>query len=300
VLLLLHSINVKNVIGGQNQMNGDFKTSGFMYAVALIVIGFVVVQSVFFLVKSLKRARELGIAKETLRTTMISSAMFTVAPAISILATVIVLANALGIVLPWIRLSVIGNLAYETTAAQSALDFWGDTLNNSVTDPQKFATITWAMTLGSIAPLILLPFLCKKLQKKVGETVNKSEKSQKFGDAISAAAFIGIVMAFVSREIYSVTTQTVTAENAAGQIEKVKMISGSAGFMSILVLICAIVFMLVLDIVCKKFKLTKLEPFAMPIAMFAAMGMAVLFTNVLPENLVSHGWFEVGAEYIKG
>lgn len=277
----------------------DFKESGFMYAIALAVIAFVVVQSVFFLVKSLKRARELGIAKETLRTTMISSAMFTVAPAISILATVIVLANALGIVLPWIRLSVIGNLAYETTAAQSALDFWGDSLRNSVTDPQKFATISWAMTLGSIAPLILLPFLCKKLQKKVGATVNKSEKSKKFGDAISAAAFIGIVMAFVSREIYSVTTQTTSVENAEGAIEQVKMISGSAGFMSILVLICAIVFMLILDIVCKKFNLTKLEPFTMPIAMFAAMGMAVLFTNVLPENLVTHGWFEVGAPYLK-
>ncbi len=281
-------------------MSGDFKESGFMYAVALAVIAFVVVQSVFFLVKSLKRARELGIAKETLRTTMISSAMFTVAPAISILATVIVLANALGIVLPWIRLSVIGNLAYETTAAQSALDFWGDSLRNSVNDPQKFATISWAMTLGSIAPLILLPFLCKKLQKKVGATVNKSEKSKKFGDAISAAAFIGIVMAFVSREIYSVTTQTTSVENAEGAIEQVKMISGSAGFMSILVLICAIVFMLILDVVCKKFNLTKLEPFAMPIAMFAAMGMAVLFTNVLPENLVNHGWFEVGTEYLKG
>lgn len=277
----------------------DFKESGFMYAIALAVIAFVVVQSVFFLVKSLKRARELGIAKETLRTTMISSAMFTVAPAISILATVIVLANALGIVLPWIRLSVIGNLAYETTAAQSALDFWGDSLRNSVTDPQKFATISWAMTLGSIAPLILLPFLCKKLQKKVGATVNKSEKSKKFGDAISAAAFIGIVMAFVSREIYSVTTQMTSVENAEGAIEQVKMISGSAGFMSILVLICAVVFMLILDIVCKKFNLTKLEPFTMPIAMFAAMGMAVLFTNVLPENLVTHGWFEVGTPYLK-
>jgi hypothetical protein len=278
-------------------MTGDFKESGFMYAIALAVIAFVVVQSVFFLVKSLKKARELGIAKETLRSTIISSAMFTVAPAISILATVIVLANALGIVLPWIRLSVIGNLAYETTAAQSALDFWGDSLRNTVTDPQKFATISWAMTPGSIAPLILLPFFCKKLQKKVGETVNKSEKSKKFGDAISAAAFIGIVMAFVSREIYSVTTQTTSVENAEGAIEQVKMISGSAGFMSILVLICAIVFMLILDVICKKFKLTKLEPFAMPIAMFAAMGMAVLFTNVLPENLVYHGWFEVGALY---
>ncbi|MBQ8227470.1 MAG: DUF5058 family protein [Clostridia bacterium] len=282
----------------------DFKESPFMYAVALGIIAFVIAQSVFFLVKSLKRAKELGIPKETLKTTMVSSAVFTVAPAISILATIIVLANALGIVLPWIRLSVIGNLAYETTAAQTALDFWGESLKHSVADPQQFATIAWAMTLGSIAPLLLLPFLCKKLQKKIGATVNKSEKSQKFGDAISAAAFIGIVMAFVSREIYSYTVQKSNVldaagnsiVNEAGQILKVKTITGSAGLMSILVLICAVVFMLILDIVCKKFKLTKLEPFAMPIAMFAAMGMAVVFTNVLPEDLVNHAWFEIGSE----
>ncbi len=282
----------------------DFKESPFMYAIALFVVAFVIAQSVFFLVKSLKKAKELGIPKETLKTTMVSSAVFTVAPAISILATVIVLANALGIVLPWIRLTVIGNLAYETTAAQTALDFWGESLKHSVGDTQQFATIAWAMTLGSIAPLILLPFLCKKLQKKIGATVNKSEKSKKFGDAISAAAFIGIVMAFVAREIYSYTVQKTNVldaagnsiVNEAGQILKVKTITGSAGLMSILVLICAIVFMLILDIICKKFKLTKLEPFAMPIAMFAAMGMAVLFTNVLPENLVNHTWFEIGTE----
>ncbi len=282
----------------------DFKESLFMYAIALAVVAFVIAQSVFFLVKSLKKAKDLGIPKETLKTTMVSSAVFTVAPAISILATVIVLANALGIVLPWIRLTVIGNLAYETTAAQTALDFWGESLKHSVSDPQQFATISWAMTLGSIAPLLLLPFLCKKLQKKIGATVNKSEKSQKFGDAISAAAFIGIVMAFVSREIYSYTVQKSNVldaagnsiVNEAGQILKVKTITGSAGLMSILVLICAVVFMLILDIVCKKFKLTKLEPFAMPIAMFAAMGMAVVFTNVLPENLVNHAWFEIGTE----
>lgn len=282
----------------------DFKESPLMYAIALFVVAFVISQSVFFLVKSLKKAKELGIPKETLKTTMVSSALFTVAPAISILATVIVLANALGIVLPWIRLTVIGNLAYETTAAQTALDFWGESLKHSVGDTQQFATIAWAMTLGSIAPLLLLPFLCKKLQKKIGATVNKSEKSQKFGDAISAAAFIGIVMAFVSREIWSYTVQKSNVldaagnsiVNEAGQILKVKTITGSAGLMSILVLICAVVFMLILDIVCKKFKLTKLEPFAMPIAMFAAMGMAVLFTNVLPENLVNHSWFEIGSE----
>lgn len=282
----------------------DFKESGFMYAIALAVVAFVLAQSTFFLVKSLKKGKELGISTETLKTTMISSAVFTIAPAISILATVLVLANALGIVLPWIRLTVIGNLAYETTAAQTSLDFWGASLNKSVSDPQQFATISWAMTLGSIAPLILLPFLCKKLQKKIGDTVNKSEMSQKFGDAISAAAFIGIVMAFVSREIYSYTVQKSNVVDAAGnsiineagEILKVKTITGSAGVMSILVLICAVVFMLILEIICKKFKLTKLEPFTMPIAMFAAMGMAVLFTNVLPEEIVSRTWFEIGSE----
>ncbi|MGN0573374.1 MAG: DUF5058 family protein, partial [Acutalibacteraceae bacterium] len=95
----------------------NFKESPVMYAIALGVVAFVTIQSLFFIIKSWKHAKELGIKKETLKNTVVSSVMFTIAPAISILATVIVLANALGIVLPWIRLTVIGNLAYETTAA---------------------------------------------------------------------------------------------------------------------------------------------------------------------------------------
>ena len=265
-----------------------------MYAIALGVVAFVTLQSVFFIVKSWKHAKELGIEKEKLKNTVVSSILFTVAPAISILATVIVLANALGIVLPWIRLTVIGNLAYETTAAQTALDFWGATINNAVGDKQQFATIAWAMTLGSIAPLILVPFLCKKLQKKVGDVVNKNENTQKLGDAISAAAFIGIVFAFVAREINGYTATTITQAAADGSIEKVKMISGSAGAMSIFVLIAAMILLVVLEGLCKALKLEKLQSFAMPLAMFGAMAIAILLTNVLPEEIVNHGWYEVG------
>ncbi|MBQ2774623.1 MAG: DUF5058 family protein [Clostridia bacterium] len=280
----------------------NFKESGFMYAIALAVVVFVIAQSVFFIVKSWKRAKELGIKKETLKNTAVSSAVFTVAPAISILATVIVLANALGIVLPWIRLTVIGNLAYETTAAQTALDFWGGSLKNAVTDPQQFSTIAWAMTVGSIAPLILLPFLCKKLQNKIGDVVNKSEKSKKLGDAISAAAFIGIISAFLAREINGNTVTSVEKTdalgnvvlNADGAVEKVKMITGSAGAISILTLISAMVFMVILTFICKRFKLDKLEPFTMPLAMFGAMGMAILLTNVLPESVSGFYWYDIG------
>jgi len=273
----------------------NFRTSPVVWAIALGVIIFVLAQSIFFLVKSWKRAKQLGISSQTLKSTAIQSAVFTVAPAISILATVLVLANALGLVLPWIRLTVIGNLAYETTAAQTALDFWGNSINNAVDDKVQFATISWAMTLGSIAPLLLVPFLCKKLQKKVGEVVNKNENTKKLGDAISAAAFIGIVFAFVAREINGITVITTENQIDATTIEKIRTVSGSAGAMSILVLITAMILVVFFESVCKKFKLEKLQPFAMPLAMFGAMGMAIVFNFALKEFIVDHTWYEIGS-----
>ncbi len=257
----------------------DFKESWFMYVIALGVVVFVTIQSVFFIVKSWKHAKELGIKKETLKNTVVSSILFTIAPAISILATVLALANAIGIVLPWIRLTVIGNLAYETTAAQTAVEAMGSTLSVPVTDPQQFTTVAWAMTLGSIAPLLLLPFVCKKLQKKIGATVNKSESSKKLGDMISAAAFIGIISAFIARALAGGVKDTATGK-----------IVGEAGFMSIAVLLVAVIAMVILETVCRKKKLEKLESFTMPISMFIGMGAAILFEKFLPAWLTSFTW----------
>lgn len=252
----------------------DFKTGGLMLALALGVVAFVTVQSLFFIIKSWKHAKELGISTSTLKNTVVSSILFTIAPAVSILATVIVLADSLGIILPWIRLTVIGNLAYETTAAQTALEALGGSLTGEIADPTEFSTVAWAMTIGSIAPLILLPFLCKKLQKKIGSAVNKNEKTAKLGDAVSAAAFIGIVSAFVARAIAGTTSDG----------------TGNAGFMSIAVLIVSVLVMVILETFCKKFSLEKLRPFTMPLSMFIGMGSAMLFEAVLPENIVNFVW----------
>ena len=252
-----------------------------MYAIGIAVVVFVVVESLFFAVKSWKHAKELGISVETLKNTVISSVLFTIAPAISILVTVVALAGALGMVLPWIRLSVIGNLAYETVAAESTLQVLGGSLAKEITDMKQFSSVAWVMTIGSVFPLVLLPFVCKKLQSKIGNVVNKSEKSKKWADLMAAAAFIGIISAFIARAIDGATT-------ADG------VVTDSAGFMSIAVLVCAMLFMLLLNWLCSKLKLGKLEPFTMPIAMFAAMGMAMLFAAVLPESVTSFTWYEIG------
>lgn len=262
----------------------DFKTGSLMYALALGVVAFVIIQSVFFMLKANKRAKEIGMDKAIVKQTILSSVLFTIAPAISILATVLALASALGIVLPWIRLSVIGNLAYETVAADTALGVLGSSLANEVKDPKAFSTIAWAMTIGSCFPLVLLPFLCKKVHKAMNKvmagkkeegTEAKEEKKSgvNIGDVISASAFIGIVAAFISRAVAGVEKGGV-----------------SAGFMSISVMLSAMIFTVALDLLCKKKNLKKLEAFVLPIAMFGAMGIAVLFTQVLPDALVNFTW----------
>lgn len=93
--------------------------SAFMYAVAVLVILFVLAQSAFFLVRAYRRALQLGISCEKLKKTIVSTAVFTIAPAISFLLGVVTLSKFLGIPLPWIRLSVVGALTYELPAATS-------------------------------------------------------------------------------------------------------------------------------------------------------------------------------------
>ncbi|MDD6022583.1 MAG: DUF5058 family protein [Acutalibacteraceae bacterium] len=253
----------------------DFKESPFMYAIAFVAIGFVIVQSVFFIVKAWKRAKELGIKSETLRQTVVSSALFTLAPAVAILATVIVLASSLGIVLPWIRLSVVGNLAYETVAAQTALDALGGSITQEVTDKVQFSAVAWVMTLGVAFGIFLVPLLCKKILNKVGKVVNKDEKSSRLADIVSAAAFIGIIAAFIVREINGKT-----ADN-----------SDNAGFLSIATLLASVLIYLMLDFFTKKFKWKKFEPFVMPSAMFGAMAVAILLTQYAPASLVNWTWW---------
>lgn len=264
----------------------DFKNSGVMYALAALVVVFVTVQSLFFLVKAWKRGRALGIETAKMKQTVISSALFSIAPAISILATVLALASALGYVLPWIRLSVIGNLAYETVAAEAALEALGTSMANSDLNTMEFSTVAWAMTVGSCFPLVLLPFLCKRIHKAMHkvlggateETAADGEKPKKkisanVGDILGAAAFIGIMAAFIARSIMGVQKD-----------------GPSAGFMTVAVLLSAMVFTVALDLLCKKKHLTKLEPFVLPIAMFGAMGIAVLLTQVLPSELTEFVW----------
>ncbi|MBR3803477.1 MAG: DUF5058 family protein [Clostridia bacterium] len=267
-----------------------------LYLIAGAVILFVLIQSIFFLVKAWKQGKKLGLDKSKLRNAVTSSALFTIPSALSVLATVIALAPALGLVIPWVRLSVIGNLMYETTAAEAAMEAFGHKggIANAVTDPTVYAGIAWVMTLGICFSLVILPFLAKPLHKKFMAASNK-EKVNEDEDEVSEtkpkrtigefinkfatpAIFIGLIGAFIA-----------VAIAGQGSTKEPKELDG-AGVLSVCTLIVAIVVSILLEILVKKLKLTWLEPFVMPIGMIVAMVAAIVLYNVLPADIATLEW----------
>ncbi len=262
----------------------DFKSDGFMFLIVVGVIIFVIAQSLFFMIRAIKRGKALGISSEKIKNTITSSAVFSIAPAVSIAVTVLVLSVALGYVLPWIRLSVIGAISYEVPAAEAAIEAAGLSggIGSDVTDPKIFTAIAWVMSLGCILPLILIPLILKKVQKTVTGTVNKNAK---WADLMSAAAFIGLISAFLGRGIAG-TGELKVLESG----EKINAVIGDgAGVLSIAAIISAVAFMLLLTLVNKKLKWKWLEAFAMPLAMLLSMGVVVLISHFAP-NLAAIEW----------
>lgn len=268
-----------------------------LYLIAGAVILFVLIQSIFFLVKAWKQGKKLGLDKSKLRNAVTSSALFTIPSALSVLATVIALAPSLGLVIPWVRLSVIGNLMYETTAAEAAMEAFGHEggISHAVTDPTVYAGIAWVMTLGICFALVLLPFLAKPLHKKFMAASNKEQKADIAKDEADAgkkkrtigefinkfatpAIFIGLIGAFVARAIAG-----------QGSTKNPEPLDG-AGVLSVCTLAVAVIFSILLEVIVKKLKLTWLEPFVMPIGMIVAMVAAIVLYNVLPADIATLEW----------
>ena len=155
----------------------NFSVNGsFLYILAIGVVIFVLAQSVFFLVRAYRRGKELGMDKKKLNKTIVSTAVFTIAPAVSILLGVVTLSKFLGIPLPWIRMSVIGAINYELPAATSTANALSISLSETIADAKTYSAIAWVMTLGIMPSIILVPLLLKKIQKGLLKMKNKDAK----------------------------------------------------------------------------------------------------------------------------
>ena len=226
--------------------------STFMYVLAAIVIIFVLAQSIFFLIRASRQAKSIGITSATVWKTIGSTALFTLAPAFSIMLGVVTLAKFLGLPLPWIRLSVIGAITYELPAATSTANALGVSLSETVTDPKVFTAIAWVMTLGIMPSIILPPILTKKIQNGI---VKIQTKDAKWGDIFMTSLFMGMISAF-SGMVFSHVRE------------------GLPGLLPVAVLVVSALAMGICGLLIKKAKITWLENYAMPISMIVGMVFA--------------------------
>ena len=233
--------------------------SGFMYLIVAIVILFVIAQSVYFLVRAWRRAKEIGMDTRVLKKTVGSSAVFTVAPAVAILLGVIALSRALGFPLPWLRLSVIGALTYETPAAASAASAMGTDLSNLITDPVTFAAIAWVMTLGIIPGPVLVPTIGKKIENGV---MRIRQKDEKWGSLFMTALFLGMISAFLGMIFATVS-------------------EGLRGWIPCFVMIASALLMCVCAIFVKVLHWKWMEDYALPISMLGGMALSIPITDLV-------------------
>jgi len=237
--------------------------SSFMYTIVAIVIVYVIAQSMFFLIKAWRRAKELGMEVSTLKKTMLSSALFTVAPAVSILIGVISLSKFLGFPLPWLRLSVIGSLTYEFTAATTAASAIGASITQTITDPKVFAAIAWVMTLGILPSLLLVSIFGKKIENGI---IKLKSKDNAWGEIFLTSLFLGMISAFLG-VIFATIHQ------------------GLKGWIPVFVMIASALIMAVCGIIVKKFHIKWVEDFALPISMLGAMALSIPITNLTQSLL---------------
>lgn len=233
--------------------------SPILFVIVGAILALVLAQSVFFLVRAWKAGKEMGIATSKLRKTVISSAIFTIAPAISILMGVLVLSKKLGLALPWLRLSVIGALTYELTAAENAAKAAGTSLSDSATavSGEQFLNISIVMTIGIIVGLILVPILCKKIQ---GGMVKMRDKDTKWGEIVTSALFMGMISAFMGLIFCNINI-------------------GLSGWIPVFVMIVSAVCMALFGLLIKVTKWNWINDYALPICMLVGMLSALPITN---------------------
>ena len=236
-----------------------------LYILVAILVAVVLGQSVYFLVKALRRSKQIGMDQNKIKKTIQTAAVFTIAPAVSIVISVITLSKSLGLPLPWLRLSVVGSLSYEAIAASNAVSAMGLTLGKieSLT-AQQFVNITLVMTISILLGIWLVPAIGKKLLSGMSSLENRDKK---WAEVFQNAMFIGMISAFLGFVFCDFSRLWIPGDY-----------SPTSGLIPVCVLVVAALVMVICGLLMKKAKFAWLGDYALPISLILGMASAIPIT----------------------
>lgn len=176
---------------------------------------------------------------------------------------VISLSKSLGIALPWLRLSVVGSLTYETVAAGTSLTELGLNTNTPIPTASDYVTVAAVMTVGIMVGLILVPLLTKRIQ---GGMVKLGAKDSRWADIFNNAMFLGMISAFlgyVFSDVMNVTHGDFT------------------GLIPVFVMLTSALAMVICGVAAMRTKKRWIQDYALPISMLCGMGASIPLTSWL-------------------
>ena len=232
-----------------------------LFLLAGIIVLVVLAQSVFFLIKAWRRGKEIGMPMDKLKRIAIGTAIFTIAPALAIVISVISLSKKLGVPLPWMRLSVVGAITYETPAAANALSAMGlEWAKLTELTASQYVTVASVMTMGIMVGIWLVPVVGKKL---IGGMINLEKRDKKWGEIFSASLVLGMISAFLGY-VFSDFSAVFRGE--------------TAGLFPPLVMLVSALMMAVCALALKKLGWRWMNDYALPISLLAGMISAIPIT----------------------
>lgn len=236
-----------------------------LFVLAGILVAVVLAQSIYFLVKAMKRSKAIGMDQAKIRKTIKTAAIFTIAPAVSIVISVITLSKTLGLPLPWLRLSVVGSLSYEAIAASNALSAMELELGKvSELTAQQFVNISLVMTISILVGIWLVPVIGKKL---LGGMSKLEAKDKKWSEIFQNAMFIGMIAAFLGFVFCDFGRLWIPGDY-----------NPTSGLVPVAVMGVSAVVMVICGLLMRKPKFTWLGDYALPISLILGMISAIPIT----------------------
>ena len=266
-----------------------------LFLIVGLLVAVVLGQSIFFLIKALRRSKALGMDQKKIRKTIGTAAIFTIAPAVAIVISIITLSKNLGLPLPWLRLSVVGSMSYETVAANNALSAMGQFLGSPTPlTAQQYLNVTLVMTISIMMGIWLVPAIGKKLQNGM---VKLGNRDKKWADAFSNSLFIGMIAAFLGYVFCDVNqlwtadkdgliAKTTTDIVNGQQVEVTKYFPRTTGLVPVCVMAVSAITMLICGLLMKFPKLKWLSEYALPISLIVGMAAAIPITALLGQEVV--------------
>ncbi|MFA6801477.1 MAG: DUF5058 family protein [Acholeplasmataceae bacterium] len=231
----------------------------WIYLLIGVIFLYVLAQSIVALYKAVRQAKKLGYTPKQIKTVITSSSIFSIAPSVAILISLIILSKVFG---PWIaglRLGTLGAVTYELPAAINVIEgaFGADI--NGILSSEMIVTALWVMTLGCLPPLLIVPLFYKKISKKFDSI---KEKNTDWKDILMDSLFLGMISAFIGYVVAPIT-------NDAGETY--------VSILAIVVLLSAAILIVILGLLSNKKGFKWLKNYALPLSMVLAMALAILY-----------------------